>query len=111
MNISPHFPPVGARIFALATLLSLLGGCATFSRDSGFGLVESIAKDRLNQDVKWIRFDADADGVQHIVQERLAKPLTADDAVQIALLNNRGLQATYGELGIAEADLVQASWM
>jgi outer membrane protein TolC len=31
-----------------------------------------------------------------------------DDAVQIALLNNRGLQASYGELGISEADLVQA---
>jgi outer membrane protein TolC len=28
--------------------------------------------------------------------------------VQVALLNNRGLQATYAELGIAEADLVQA---
>jgi outer membrane protein TolC len=32
-----------------------------------------------------------------------------DDAVQVALLNNRGLQATFQELGIAEADLVQAS--
>ena len=29
-------------------------------------------------------------------------------AVQVALLNNRGLQATYAELGIAEADVVQA---
>jgi len=29
--------------------------------------------------------------------------------VQIALLNNPGLQATYAEVGIAEADLVQAS--
>jgi outer membrane protein TolC len=35
-------------------------------------------------------------------------PLTADQAVRIALMNNPGLQATYQELGIAEADLVQA---
>jgi outer membrane protein TolC len=35
--------------------------------------------------------------------------LTADAAVQIALLNNRGLQAAYNELGIAEAVRVQAS--
>jgi hypothetical protein len=28
--------------------------------------------------------------------------------VQIALLNNRGLQASYWSLGVAEADLVQA---
>jgi len=38
----------------------------------------------------------------------LATPLSADDAVQVALLNNHGLQATYAELGIAESDLVQA---
>jgi len=31
-----------------------------------------------------------------------------DDAVQIALLKKRGLQTSYAELGIAEADLVQA---
>ncbi|MHB1334215.1 MAG: TolC family protein, partial [Sulfuriferula sp.] len=42
------------------------------------------------------------------IKTLLEKPLTADDAVQIALLNNRGLQAGYAELGIAEADLVQA---
>jgi outer membrane protein TolC len=42
------------------------------------------------------------------VQRLLAKELTVGDAVQIALLNNPGLQASYAELGIAEADLVQA---
>ena len=36
------------------------------------------------------------------------QPLSVDDAVQVALFNNRGLQATFQELGIAEADLVQA---
>ncbi|MCL6469477.1 MAG: TolC family protein, partial [Ralstonia sp.] len=34
---------------------------------------------------------------------------TMDSAVQIALLNNRGLQASYAELGLSEAALVQAS--
>ena len=43
------------------------------------------------------------------MKELLAKPLGPTEAVQIALLNNRGLQASYAELGIAEADLVQAS--
>lgn len=38
----------------------------------------------------------------------LNRKLTADDAVQIALLNNRELQAVYSELGVAQADLVQA---
>ena len=40
--------------------------------------------------------------------ELLAQPLSMDDAVQLALLNNRGLQAAFFELGIGEADLVQA---
>ena len=35
----------------------------------------------------------------------LARPLSADDAVQIALLNNRGLQAAFFDLDIAQADL------
>ena len=34
--------------------------------------------------------------------------LTVDDAVQIAFLNNRDLQALYSDLGITQADLVQA---
>ena len=38
----------------------------------------------------------------------LEKKLTADDAVQIALLNNRELQGFYADLGVAQADLVQA---
>jgi outer membrane protein TolC len=43
------------------------------------------------------------------VKELLAKPLGSTEAVQVALLNNPGLQASYAEVGIAEANLVQAS--
>jgi cobalt-zinc-cadmium efflux system outer membrane protein len=42
------------------------------------------------------------------VRKLSAGQLTADTATQIALLNNRNLQATYAELGVAQADLVQA---
>jgi len=45
------------------------------------------------------------------VGELLARPLGMDDAVQVALLNNRGLQAAYAELGITEAEVVQAGRM
>ncbi len=55
-----------------------------------------------------MKTDEDRDAVAKRTQELLARPLGMDDAVQIALLNNRSLQASYGELGIAEADLVQA---
>ena len=96
-------------VFALAALL--LGGCATFSTDGGFKTVKTLAKDRINKDVIWVRADSDADTVQTTVKKLLASALSVDDAVQVALLNNRGLQATYAELGIAEADLVQAGRM
>jgi cobalt-zinc-cadmium efflux system outer membrane protein len=49
----------------------------------------------------------DAQAAQH-VRELLQNTLTADAAIQVALLNNRELQATYAALGVAQADLVQA---
>jgi len=42
------------------------------------------------------------------VHRLLQKQLSADTAVQIALLNNRDLQSSYASLGIAQADLVEA---
>lgn len=101
---SPHI----TKLMAIAFGLLALSGCATFSADGGFGTVTTITKDRLDKDAKWMRSDADADSVHAAVKKLLAQPLTVDNAVQIALLNNRGLQASYAELGIAEADLVQA---
>jgi cobalt-zinc-cadmium efflux system outer membrane protein len=38
----------------------------------------------------------------------LARPLTVDTALRVALLNNRGLQATLEDLGVAQAELVEA---
>jgi len=43
------------------------------------------------------------------IERLLSRPLTARAAVQVALLNNRGLQAAYNELGIAETTMVEAS--
>jgi outer membrane protein TolC len=92
----------------LAALALLVSGCAAVSSDQGFGAVSALAKDRLGQDARLLRNDADARALDALIAAKLQAPLTADDAVQIALLNNRGLQATYWNLGIAEADLVQA---
>ena len=96
------------RLAIAALALIALSGCATLSSDGGFGPVEQTVKDRLGKDVKWTRSDADRDAIDKRVAQLLAQPLSADDAVQIALLNNRGLQASFAELGISEADRVQA---
>jgi len=88
--------------------LALLSGCASFSPEGGFDRVQAIAQERLDAQPRRLASEADAGRVAAEVTRLLAAPLTADTAVQIALMNNRGLQAQFAELGIAEADLVQA---
>jgi outer membrane protein TolC len=85
-----------------------LGGCAGFSKDGGFDTVAQAARSQLGKDLQWPRSEAEQAGLQREVAELLARPLSADDAVQIALLNNRDLRASFEELGISEADLVQS---
>ena len=99
-----------AAVKPLAATLVLLGlaGCASFTPDGGLAGVEQTTKERIGKDVKWARSDADRDAIASRVRELLQKPLSIEDAVQIALLNNNGLQASFFELGISEADLVQA---
>jgi len=89
--------------------LALVSGCTSFSQDGGFGAVERAVAERGAGEAKWLRSADESNSAATRVKELLAQPLSAEAAVQIALLNNRGLQARYAELGIAEADLVQAS--
>lgn len=100
-----HMPRAGA-VLTAATLLS---GCAWFSPDAGMGVVAGIADQELQKDVLAIRTPEQAELAHDAVRKLLKRTLTADGAVQIALLNNRGLQAAYNELGIAEAAMVGAS--
>ena len=87
----------------------VLAGCATLQHDARFTPVEQKVKERTGADTRWARTEDEANTVRGRVKELLAKPLGPTEAVQIALLNNPGLQASYAEVGIAEADLVQAS--
>src|SRR5688572_9583346 len=97
------------RTFIAAASMVLVAGCASLSDDAGFSKVEQSVKDRSGADTKWTRDDAGAETVRARVRELLAKTLGPTEAVQIALLNNPGLQASYAEVGIAGAELVQAS--
>jgi outer membrane protein TolC len=94
--------------FALIVFVLVLGGCATFAPDGAFGPVASAVRERTGADTRAVRDDAAGAAVRQLVAERLQRPLGVDDAVQIALVNNTGLQALYAEIGIAEANLVQA---
>jgi outer membrane protein TolC len=103
-----------ARSFRFGTVLCIaLGaaasGCASFSPDGGMGAVSDIAAPELHADVVKIGTDDDAAGANERVFQLLKPPLSADTAVRIALLNNKGLQAAYNQLGVAEATMVESS--
>ena len=86
----------------------VLSGCTTFSENGGFDVAEQTAANHLEQEPVWLRDDAAREEAAAEVARLLEAELTAGSAVQIAFLNNPGLQAAYAELGMSEADLVQA---
>lgn len=102
-------PPL--RAIAASALVLVLSGCATFSQDGGLDSVSALTKERTGQDVRLPKATGNADPAREELARLMKSPLSADDAVRIALLNNRGLRASLAGLGVAEADLVQAGRM
>ncbi len=94
---------------ASAVLASALAGCASFSPDAGMGGVNSVVASQLGTAALKVGTDDAAAEAGARTRALLRSPLSAEAAVRIALLNNKGLQASYNELGIAEAVMVQAS--
>src|SRR4029078_2505481 len=99
----------GLRLVAVAAMAALLSACRTFSPDGGMDNVAAMAGPGLNKSVVKVSSAEEAAATQSRVKQLLRSPLSADEAVQIALLNNLGLQAAYNRLGIAEALAVKAS--
>ena len=110
-DASLQFGRLWSKKAGLTALVSAfaLSGCATFSPDGGMSVVADVAGQTIKKDVVAIRSTEDATQAKDAVRDLLRRGLTVDTAVQIALLNNRGLQAAYNDLAIAEADLVQDS--
>lgn len=98
-----------ARGGAIAVLLVfMVAGCANVPREAGFRNVQESVQERIGLRIIWDQAtDADA-AANESVRALLDQDLSVDESVQIALLNNRRLQATYEGLGIAQADLVEA---
>src|ERR1700736_2066014 len=100
---------IGSRHVAALFAALMLSGCATFSPDGGMTVVANVAAETIKKDVISIRTSEDAERAQEAVRRLLRRTLTVDSAVQVALLSNRGLQASYNELALAEANMVQES--
>ena len=94
---------------AMFSTTVLLTGCASFTPDGGMDFVQHQTGSILGKDAVKIRSEDMSAAVQDRVRALLAKTMTVDTAVQIALLNNRNLQVAYNDLGISEAEMVEAS--
>jgi len=83
--------------FLICIAAALLASCVSVPRDAGLGEVKEAVSTRATVD-----WTADQNAM-------FQDELTVDEAVAIAVANNPRLQATLAELGIARADLIEAS--
>lgn len=95
-------------LLGTVALAGSLASCATVDPSERFAPVRATVGERLNKNLSWTRDEWEGRRVQEAVKRLLASELSVETAVQIALLNNRRLQADFESLGIAQADLVEA---
>ena len=89
-------------------LVLFTAGCAQVPKEAGFNEVKGLVGQRADYQLHWNR-ETEADReVEKAIEELLKNELTAEATVQIALLNNPNLQAIYEDLGVTQADVVEA---
>lgn len=94
--------------FAALVASALLAGCSSMKPGLGFDDVKQAVSERSGTQVHWNNGTEEDAQAKAAVMALLQNELAADQAVQIALLNNHDLQAVYEELNLAQSDVVQA---
>jgi cobalt-zinc-cadmium efflux system outer membrane protein len=69
---------------------------------------EQTIREWTGKQIEWRKDPAADEEITRQIHVLVHRPLAADRAVEIALLNNRELQAALEEIGIAKADLIEA---
>jgi len=96
------------RLVHLALAAVLGSGCAAARSTKSHREAAELAAARIGARVAWDRGSPEDAEVQKRVDALLAKALTADAAVEIAMVRNPQLLGMFEDIGIAQADLVQA---
>ncbi|ULJ73680.1 TolC family protein [Rhizobium gallicum] len=103
------------KFIATLALPIALGGCVSSEyakSDAGFTTVSNTAAIATTKQTVWVQNRVQAQSVSAQVKTLIAKkPVDVETAVQVALLNNRGLQATYADLGDSAADAWQSTML
>lgn len=93
---------------ALSMLCTLSFGCTRVPQINDDNGVSSIVNSRIDKQTHWNHGCYQDERVCGFIKTLLQQELTADSAVQIALLNNPKIQEIFEDVGIAQADLVEA---
>ena len=109
-NVSKSAVPITAKRLALATMATLaLAGCAGTAINQNFTEVQQLSRERMGAEVKWLTTDEARGQAQADVDALLAKPLSGDDAVRIALAYSPALQAMLYEGAASSASATQSA--
>ena len=94
-------------VLAAGTLA--LAGCTTSNPQAARSALQKQISERTGADAAWPLTAGERRQTAEAVHALLAKELTAESAVRVALLNNHGLRATFEEIGVSQAELSAAS--
>jgi cobalt-zinc-cadmium efflux system outer membrane protein len=101
-------PNVRLFIIGLSLSLVVITGCAQVPKEAGFGDVQKLVGQKIDYRLHWNQDSTADEQVTRAIRELLETELSVEGAVQIALLNNQHLQAVYEDLGVTQADVVEA---
>lgn len=93
--------------FISCILTFLVSGCSTIGKENGEQAGE-LVQTQIAQSVNWRKTNYLDPLLNDLICKMASQKLSIDQAVQIALLNNSHIQATFEEIGIAQADLIDA---
>ena len=106
-GIAPRVRGVASVISAIFVLVVPLSRAR--EKEAATQSVQQLVHDRSGKEVRSETDQAAREQALQDVRTLLRQPLTIDTAVQIALLNNRSLQATLEEIGLSAADVREAA--
>ena len=110
MSRAVRTPPAALKLTLALLAAAALAGCTTTSPDAAIAPVREQLRAATGADIaRWPDAQAPSAEARARLDALLAAPLSQDGAVELALLNHRGLQADLAGLGIAQAELAQVS--
>ena len=99
------------KLMSAVVLPLVAAGCVTTdysAKDAGFMNASAKSSEATGKQPVWVQNRQQAQAVQGRVKALMAKKtIDVETAVQVALLNNKGLQASYADLGDSAADAWQ----